>query len=92
MMPRMKTDPVATALSKINAPFRAHVSADDVAACIQSVEMAQQRPGHMSSFFGELSPEIQLGFVNAMGIDRQALVAAARAFSKWSGERYEIAV
>jgi hypothetical protein len=91
MVAHMKTDPVAIALSKINAPFRAHLSADDVAACIRSVEMAHKRPGHMASFFGELSPEIQMAFADTMGIERQALVAAARAFSKWSGEHYEIA-
>jgi hypothetical protein len=87
----MKNDPIAIALSKINAPFRAQLSADDVAACILDVEQSKARPGHMASFFGELPLEIQLGFADAMGIDRQSLVSAAKAFSSWSGEHYEIA-
>ena len=87
----MKKDPVTIALSKINAPFRAQLSAENVTACIQSLEEAKARPGHMASFYGELPQDIQLGFAEAMGIDRQTVVSAARAFSKWSGERYEIA-
>ena len=87
----MNNDPVTIALSKINAPFRSQLSAGDVTACILSAEQSKTRPGHMASFFGELSPEIQFGFATAMGIDREALLSAARAFSKWSGERFEIA-
>jgi hypothetical protein len=87
----MKNDPVAIALSKINAPFHARMLAEDVAACILDEEQAKAKSGHMASFFGELPLEVQLGFANAMGIDRPALVSAARAFSKWSGDNYEIA-
>ena len=87
----MTHDPVAIALSKINAPFRAQLTAGDVTACILSIEQAKTWPGHMASFFGELTPEIQFGFATAMGIEREALLSAARAFSKWSGERFEIA-
>ena len=87
----MNNDPITIALSKINAPFRAQLSAGDVTACILSIEQAKAWPGHMASFFGELSPEVQFGFAAAMGIEREALLSAARAFSQWSGERYEIA-
>jgi hypothetical protein len=87
----MKNDPVAIALSKINAPFRVQLSAEELTTCILDLEQSKARPGHMASFFGELPSEVQLGFADAMGIERRTLVSAARAFSTWSGEYYEIA-
>jgi hypothetical protein len=45
----------------------------------------------MSSFFGEVKPELQLAFADLSGITHAQLTAAAKAFSSYSGELYPLA-
>ena len=45
----------------------------------------------MSSFFGEVEPDLQVAFARKFNIDRETLVAAATAFAAYSGERYPLA-
>jgi hypothetical protein len=45
----------------------------------------------MSSFFGEVDPALQVGFAESFDIPHAALVAAAKAFAKYSGESYPLA-
>ncbi len=45
----------------------------------------------MSSFFGEVKPELQIGFANMFDITTPQLIAAAKAFATYSGESYPLA-
>jgi hypothetical protein len=46
----------------------------------------------MSSFFGEVKPALQLAFAQQFNITHAEVAAAAKAFSKYSGESYPLAV
>jgi len=48
-------------------------------------------PGHMSSFFGEVKPHLQLEFAHHFNITDAELVAAAKAFAQYSGDSYPLA-
>jgi hypothetical protein len=45
----------------------------------------------MSSFFGEVSPKLQIEFACSCRITEQQLAAAAKAFAIYSGESYPLA-
>jgi hypothetical protein len=45
----------------------------------------------MSSFFGEVSPALQIDFAHQFSITDEELVAAAKAFAIYSGESYPLA-
>ncbi|WP_210261839.1 hypothetical protein [Bradyrhizobium aeschynomenes] len=47
--------------------------------------MANQLPGHMSSFFGDVQPELQAQFAREDGISADRLAGAAKAFADYSG-------
>jgi hypothetical protein len=49
---------------------------------------ARAMPGHMSAFFGEVSPSLQLDFARLFGITQAQLAAAAKAFAAYSGASY----
>jgi hypothetical protein len=87
----MEKNPTVSVLETINAPHREYLKAADIAACLNDFEESKLWPGHMSSFFGDVAPDLQRSFASANGIDTQTLVAAARAFSAWSGQAFEIA-
>ena len=86
----MKTNPTISVLETINAPHREYLQAPQLAACLKDIEKSKAWAGHMSSFFGDVTPELQRSFAVANGIDGKTLIAAARAFSAWSGQAYEI--
>jgi len=65
--------------------------AEELAGCLRDHEAAKAATGHMSSFFGEVRPELQLAFADLFGISRAQLVAAAKAFSAYSGQSYPLA-
>jgi hypothetical protein len=83
-------DPIIV-LTTINAPYAKQLTAQELVRCLQDRAAAQALPGHMSSFFGEVEPELQLAFADLFGISRSQLVAAAKAFSAYSGEQYPLA-
>ena len=45
----------------------------------------------MSVFFGEVDPELQIGFASQYGISESELAAAAKAFALYSGESCPLA-
>ena len=61
--------------------------------CIVTTEQQTTKavPGHMSSFFGEVDPALQVGFAESFDIPYAALVTAAKAFAEYSGESYPLA-
>jgi hypothetical protein len=81
----------ALVLTTVNAPYSKQLDAQGLAFCILHAEAAKAAPGHMSSFFGEVSPKLQMEFASAFGITKQQLTAAAKAFAVYSGESYPLA-
>ncbi|MDB5619106.1 hypothetical protein [Tardiphaga sp.] len=78
-------------LTTVNAPYRRQLDADELAHCLRDPVAANALPGHMSSFFGEVAPALQIAFAAQFGIAKPQLVAAARAFAAYSGETYPLA-
>ena len=85
---RMSPDLV---LTTVNAPYRRQLSAQELVGFLLDHSAARTVPGHMSSFFGEVRPELQLEFATMFGISETQLVAAAKSFASCSDETYPLA-
>jgi hypothetical protein len=81
----------ALVLTTVNAPYSQLLDAQQLAHCLVDHEAAKAVPGHMSSFFGEVKPELQEAFAELFGIPHTQLSAAATAFANYSGESYPLA-
>jgi hypothetical protein len=81
----------ALVLATVNAPYSTKLTAQELAHCLLDPAAAKDMPGHMSSFFGEVKPELQLEFASLFGIAPSQVMAAAKAFSNYSGELYPLA-
>lgn len=81
----------ALVLSTINAPYCQKLDAQALAYCLLDQTAAKQTPGHVSSFFGEVEPALQLEFAQLFDITEAQLVAAAKAFAAYTGESYPLA-
>jgi hypothetical protein len=81
----------ALVLTTVNAPYANKLTALELAHCLLDLAAAKVVPGHMSSFFGEVSPAQQIGFANMFDISETQLSAAAKAFAMYSGESYPLA-
>jgi len=78
-------------LTTVNAPYSKQLDAQGLAFCLLHPEADQAVPGHVSSFFGEVSPKLQIEFACSCRITEQQLAAAAKAFAIYSGESYPLA-
>jgi hypothetical protein len=78
-------------LTTVNASFRQKLDARELAHCLLNPTSAKAVPGHMSSFFGEVDPALQVSFAELFNITKPQLVAAAKAFALYSGESYPLA-
>ena len=81
----------ALVLTTANAPYSKQLDAQELAFCILHPEAAKAAPGHMSAFFGEVNPKLQIEFAGSCNITEQQLAAAAKAFAIYSGESYPLA-
>jgi hypothetical protein len=81
----------ALVLTTVNAPHSKQLTAQELAHCLLDHAAAKAVPGHMSSFFGEVKPDLQLAFAALFGITPAQLAAAAKAFSSYSGASYPLA-
>jgi hypothetical protein len=81
----------ALVLTTVNAPYSTPLTAQELVHCLLDHEAAKSVPGHMSSFFGEVKPELQTEFAGLFNITPAKLAAAAKAFSNYSGESYPLA-
>jgi hypothetical protein len=81
----------ALVLTTVNAPYSKQLDAHELAYCLLNQMAAKAAAGHMSSFFGEVKPELQIGFANMFGISTSELSVAAKAFATYSGESYPLA-
>jgi hypothetical protein len=81
----------ALVLATVNAPYSKKLDALELAHCLLDPVAAKVLPGHMSSFFGEVKPALQVGFASMFNITHAQLSAAAKAFAAYSGESYPLA-
>jgi len=81
----------ALVLATVNAPYSTKLDAQDLAHCLLDPAAARAVPGHMSTFFGEVRPALQVGFARMFDITEPQLSAAAKAFAMYSGESYPLA-
>jgi len=82
---------ISSVLTTVNAPYSKKLDAPALVYCLTHPEAAKAAPGHMSAFFGEVSPDLQKVFASEFDISEAALIAAAKTFSEYSGELYALA-
>ncbi|MCK1719711.1 hypothetical protein [Bradyrhizobium sp. 141] len=78
-------------LSTVNAPYSKKLDAQELVRCLLDPSSAQAACGPMSSFFGDVEPELQIAFAETYGISHDQLVAAAKAFAEFSGQSFPLA-
>jgi hypothetical protein len=78
-------------ITTVNASYSEQLDAQALAYCLSNHAAAKAKPGHISSFFGEVDPELQVVFAESFNITHAALVTAAKAFAEYSGESYPLA-
>ena len=83
--------PFALILATVNAPYSEMLDAQGLANCLLDQEAAKAKPGHMSSFFGEVQPAQQTEFAHQFNITNEQLAAAAKNFAAYSGQSYPLA-
>jgi 2C-methyl-D-erythritol 2,4-cyclodiphosphate synthase len=52
----------ALILTTVNAPYSQKLDAHALADCLLHADAALAAPGHMSSFFGDVKPDLQIAF------------------------------
>ncbi len=82
----------ALVLATVNALHSKQLSAEELVACLLDKTAAKAVPGHMSAFFGEVEPDLQVEFAQQFNVTKEALVAAAKDFAAYSGESYPLAM
>lgn len=82
---------ISSILTTVNAPYSKKLDAKALAYCLTHPDAAKAAPGQMSVFFGEVAPDLQKAFANEFYISEATLIAAAKAFGKYSGEHYPLA-
>jgi hypothetical protein len=81
----------ALVLATVNAPYSKKLDAQSLVHCLLDPSLAQDACGPMSSFFGDVEPELQIKFAEMYGITHEQLVAAAKTFAEFSGQSYPLA-
>jgi hypothetical protein len=81
----------ASVLTTVNAPYSKKLDAQALAHCLTDPAAGKAAPGHMSAFFGEVTPELQKAFAAAFDISEAELAIAAKMFAAYSGESYPLA-
>jgi hypothetical protein len=81
----------ALVLTTVNAPYSKKLDAQGLVHCLLDPAAAKAACGPMSSFFGDVKPELQITFAQMHGITHAQLVAAAKAFAAYSGQSYPLA-
>ena len=78
-------------LTTVNASFSKRLDAQGLVDCLLDPSLAKAACGPMSSFFGEVRPELQIAFAEMHGITYAQLIAAAKASAEFSGQSSPLA-
>lgn len=81
----------AMVMATVNAPYREQLKASELALCLSDLAHAKLMPGHVSSFFGEIDPVLQLEFARQFNITHADLTRTAKDFASFSGQSYALA-
>jgi hypothetical protein len=81
----------ALILTTVNAPYTQKLDAHALAECLLHADAALAAPGHMSSFFADVKPDLQIAFAHLVDVSQEQLVASATAFANYSSESYALA-
>ena len=81
----------AQVLTTINAPYSKQLDAEELVHCLLDPVAAEAYSGHMSSFFGEVDPDLQIKFARQFKVTEKQFIAAAKAFAEFSGQSYPLA-
>lgn len=82
---------LVSVLTTVNGPYSVQLDGAALAHCLMNFDAAKQHSGQVSSFLGEVPLPQQLAFAADFDIALDQLKAVAAEFSKWSGERYQLA-
>ena len=80
----------ALVLTTVNAPYSEQLDAQTLAHCLLDPVAAKQKAGHVSSFFADVEPELQIEFAQLFNISQAQLIAAAKAFAAYTGASYPL--
>jgi hypothetical protein len=89
MVTQMKSPTLV--LTTVNAPYSKKLDAQELVHCLLDPSSAKVACGPMSSFFGDVKPELQIAFAEMYGVSHDQLVVAAKAFAEFSGQSYPLA-
>jgi len=79
-------------LTTVNAPYSKQLDAEElVQFLLNPAAAAEVCPGHISSFFSEVKPHLQVQFAHQFGVTKDQLIASEQAFAKFSGQHYPLA-
>lgn len=78
-------------LRTVNAPYSRKLNAQELVHCLLHPFSAKAACGPMSSFLGDVEPELQIAFAETYGISHDQLVAAARALAEFAGQSFPLA-
>lgn len=78
-------------LATVNASYSKKLDAQGLVHCLLDPSSAKAACGPMSSFFGDVEPELQVAFAEMYGISNAQLIAAAKTFAEFSGQSYPLA-
>ncbi|MGY8709978.1 hypothetical protein RAD16_29940 [Bradyrhizobium sp. 18BD] len=78
-------------MATVNAPYSKKLDTHELVLCLLDPSAAEAACGPMSSFFGDVEPELQIAFAEMHGINHDQLVAAAKTFAEFSGQSYPLA-
>lgn len=81
----------AMVLATVNASHSKKLGAHELVHCLLDPTSAKAACGPVSSFFGDVEPELQIAFAEMYGITHAHLVAAAKTFAEFSGQSYPLA-
>ncbi|MDE1150436.1 MAG: hypothetical protein PW843_28140 [Azospirillaceae bacterium] len=84
-------DVTVPVMTTVNAPYRAKLSARQLAEKIADTKSADEFVVQVYAFFSEVPPTLQAQFITAMGVDMTEARRVAKIFARLSGQQLPLA-
>lgn len=78
-------------LTTVNAPYKKHLTAEELAKAIVDPQSAVMFNANVGSFFSEVRLDLQIAFIEEWNLDRAAVQAVALKFQEGSGQDLPLA-
>ncbi len=75
----------ASVIATVTAPYGVDIQPAQLAARICDPKSVETFDGPVFSFLSDVSPDLQLAFIEQMGVNEQAVKTVARQFSSLAG-------